>query len=435
MQRTCTHSQPRRGWTSLWLIVWLPVLLALFCGLIAVANLWLARVELENGLEAAALAAVKEWGDQGGGDTHYPRQIGIEFAAANSVRGQHLQLESNYAGSLASRDGKPRIRLVTVAPTGCNQNLTCAIDGGHLIFGAIDDSDPNNVIFDAGKCPSCLAGSVLFDATGSGNLRAENAWGISFHNSPNLPEGIRIERIVIDLRGSGGDGVFCGSEVLDADDPYQGWIMRDQSGPVQSDIDGFCDVRKQTEFCSLGQGKLQIDFKPLGNKDGGFEPGDRIRFGYEVDDVSSASGHNDGDGIGRDGATVTIFFNIDGSPLPPITGQFLDTTERHQDCLDEAVYNPITQSYAVMPKLNPIPDLPGPPTSSANNNGQSYVLLSAGASSKFGVRAQAMVEVPTLASVFLGNIGSSRIQAKATAEYDCLTRRVRLVRIDEFVCP
>jgi hypothetical protein len=223
--------------------------------------------------------------------------------------------------------------------------------------------------------------------------------------------------------------------VLDKDDPENGWAIRDQSGPLQSDIHGFCDVKKQTDFCNLGQGKLRIDFFPHGNKDGGFEPGDRIRFGYDVDDVSSGNGKNDGDGIGRDGTKVTIFFSIGGTPLPAVTGKFVDTTERHQDCLDEAVFNPITQSYAVTPADNPIPDLPCPPTSSPNNNGQSYVLVAAGSDQKFGVRAQASVPVRSLGSLLLGNLGDYCVQAKATAEYDCLTGRVRLVRIDTFICP
>jgi hypothetical protein len=96
-------------------VIWLPALLALFCGLLAVANLWLARVELETGLEAAALAAVKDWGDQGGGDTLVPREVGVNFAAANCVRGLHLPLLTNYAGMQAP----------------CNQNLTCDLDEGH----------------------------------------------------------------------------------------------------------------------------------------------------------------------------------------------------------------------------------------------------------------------------------------------------------------
>ena len=51
-------------------------MLVLLSVLLGIASLWLARVELETALEAAALAAVKEWGDQGGGETFVPRQVG-----------------------------------------------------------------------------------------------------------------------------------------------------------------------------------------------------------------------------------------------------------------------------------------------------------------------------------------------------------------------
>jgi hypothetical protein len=415
-----TNRFRRCGWTTLWLVVWIPVLMALFCGLLAVANLWLARVELENTLESAALAAAKEWGDAGGGDTLLPREVGVQFAAANTVRGQHLALQSNYAGS-----------------GGCNQNLTCNLDGGNLVFGAIDDSDPDHVVFNAATCPTCISGTVLLDASGSGGagLAAENAWGISFHNGPDLPQGLRIDRIVIDLRASGGSGEFIGAEVLDPADPETSWILRDQSGPLQSDLFGFSDIEAQTTFTNLGGGRLQIDFAPDGMADGGFEPGNRLRFGYEVDGVSSGSGQNDGDGIGRDSVGVTIFFSLGGQALPPITGQFVDETERMQDCLDTAVFNPLTESYAVTPARNPIPDLPCPPTSAAGNNGQSYVLIGAPGQRKFAVRVQAIAQVPVMGLPFLGTINPACVQAKATAEYDCLTRRVRLVRVDEFICP
>jgi Flp pilus assembly protein TadG len=106
----------RRGWTTLWLVIWLPVLMVLLCGLVAVANLWLARVELENALESAALAAVKEWGDADGDDTREARKVGALFAAANTVRGQRLDLETS----------------------------------GDFIFGEIDDSNPDHVVFIAG---------------------------------------------------------------------------------------------------------------------------------------------------------------------------------------------------------------------------------------------------------------------------------------------
>ena len=427
----------RRGWTTLWLVIWLPVLMALFCGLVAVASLWLARVELENGLESAALAAVKEWGDAGGGDTLVPRQVGVAFAAANCVRGTHLALATNYAGEQAP----------------CNQNLTCDLADGNLIFGAIDDSDPDHVVFSAGVCPSCALGNVLVDASaqGAGNLRQDNGWGIAFLHDGNTPPGLRIVKIVIDLQAGGGTGLFdldggdvLGPTLTDNVAPHAVSVSCMGDEYKQSDLVGFTDPQQQIAFTpSSGQSPtLTIEFfpdnDPTGGTDDGFAPCDRFRFGANVTGVGAstnpATDDDDGDGIGSDRAVVTVYFELDGMPLlPPSTGTFIDNDERSSQRLCPPQIDPSCGDLVVHPLL--IPNLPAPPASGNNNNGQSYALVSGGGPGKFGVRAQAMVEVPFLGFPFLGAMSPSCVQAKATAEYDCLTRRVRLVRVHEFVCP
>ncbi len=438
MDRHPKLSKLRRGWTTLWLVIWLPALMALFCGLLAVANLWLARVELENGLEAAALAAVKEWGDQGGGDTLIPREVGISFADANCVRGQHLPLLSNYAGPQAP----------------CNQNATCDIDTGHLIFGAIDDTDPDNVIFNAGVCPSCAIGRVLIDASaqGAGNLRQDNGWGVAFLRDATTPSNLRIVRMVIDLQANGGTGQFT----LSGLDSTNGPTLTDNVAPhavsvscpgnqdfEQPDLEGFTDPNAQIVFSPTTglSPTLEITFlpdnNPVGGMDDGFAPCDRFRFGARTIDVGAGTPQggddDDGDGIGADQAVVTIYFELGGVPLPPVTTTFVDNDEKSNQRLCPPQTDPFCGDLIVHPLL--IPNLPVPPASGNNNNGQSYALISGGGPGKFGVRAQRMVNIPTLGTIFLGNVGSSCVQAKATAEYDCLTRRVRLVRIDEFICP
>src|SRR3954447_6677224 len=121
----------RGGSATLWLVIWLPCLMALFCVLFGVANLWLARIEVENALEAAALAAVKQWGDAGGGDTFVPRQVGVSYAHANGVRANPVVIGANYN-----------------AGGGVNQNDQCLPalipPTGNLIFGAVDHTDPSN---------------------------------------------------------------------------------------------------------------------------------------------------------------------------------------------------------------------------------------------------------------------------------------------------
>jgi Flp pilus assembly protein TadG len=117
---------------TVWIILAGPAFLALLVFVLEVANIWLARVELENALGATALAAVKEWGDAGGGDTLCPRDVGVAYAAANTLVGVPLSITNNY------RQGPP------------NENDLCT---GNLIFGAIVTQEIPYV-FDASVTPS-----------------------------------------------------------------------------------------------------------------------------------------------------------------------------------------------------------------------------------------------------------------------------------------
>jgi Flp pilus assembly protein TadG len=160
----------RRGSATLWMVIWLPCLLALFCALVGVANLWLARVELEHAMEAAALAAVKEWGDAGGGDTFDPRQVGASHAQANFVRQSPVMIGTNYSAADAP-----------------NQNAECDVGmtppTGNLVFGAIDDTDPSNVVFNAGVMPACGSPSAKFGVRAQAIVPVQPLVGGSFVGS------------------------------------------------------------------------------------------------------------------------------------------------------------------------------------------------------------------------------------------------------------
>lgn len=108
-----THRPRRRGVSTLWLLLTLPVFLTLLAFTVNIANLWLARVELENSLEAAALAAVREWGEGSSTDAaKAAKDVAIAYAAANPVRG--IIPASNFVfGEIEETDGK-----LTFDPTG-----------------------------------------------------------------------------------------------------------------------------------------------------------------------------------------------------------------------------------------------------------------------------------------------------------------------------
>lgn len=100
-----THRPRRRGVSTLWLLLTLPVFLTLLAFTVNIANLWLARVELENSLEAAALAAVREWGD--GRSPDAAKAVAVAYAAANPVRGIIPASNFNFVfGEIEETDGK-----------------------------------------------------------------------------------------------------------------------------------------------------------------------------------------------------------------------------------------------------------------------------------------------------------------------------------------
>jgi len=416
----------RKGIAVLWAIVTIPIFLVLICGVVHIANLWTARVELENALEAAALAAVKEWGDAGGGSTQVPRQIGVEYAAANRVACAPVVISANLHPS-PSADNP-------------NANLTCTVGkpdpangippSGNLIFGAIT-SQQDPMTFNAGIRPGCGVGTVLFDATGqgAGNLTHYDAWGISFQNVPGTPADLKILSVTIDLQAGGGSGRFDFTSSGPQLSPVTsgGGILS-----CQPDVYGFSNPSGQITFSPTTgtPSSLTITFQADPDDpdaDKGFEPGDRIRFGARTTGVSHGGGQDDGDGIGRDDVRVTVVFTLDGvNPLPAVSATFIDNTETSNDC-----------TPATCPIVHPtgIPNLPCPPSSAPNNNGQSYVLMQGGDARAFGVRAQATVPVQSLGGRLLGVGCQQYVSGCVTALYDCATGRARLIRVDEFLCP
>ncbi len=87
-------SRDRQGTVTLWTLLFVVVLLTILYVVVQVAQLWLAREKLENAVEAATLAAAKQWGDAGGGSTHVAaaQARGEAFATANTVNGMPLDL-------------------------------------------------------------------------------------------------------------------------------------------------------------------------------------------------------------------------------------------------------------------------------------------------------------------------------------------------------
>ncbi|UUO07963.1 pilus assembly protein TadG-related protein [Blastopirellula sp. J2-11] len=139
-QRRSITRRSRRGVSVLWLIVIMPLALTGLIFTIETGRLWLARAEVEDALEAAALAGVIEW-DQtlevnNQISTQIPRQMAAEMAESNTVQGINFAFSDPDLNYLPYEVGQIQTHL--------NGNKQAS---GELIFGAITQTQPT-VIFD-----------------------------------------------------------------------------------------------------------------------------------------------------------------------------------------------------------------------------------------------------------------------------------------------
>jgi hypothetical protein len=430
----------RRGVATLWVILFIPVVVLMLAMVVDLGYLWLSRVELENSLESAALAAVKSWGDAGGGDTLPHRNVGVTFAGANTINGTPVVIGTNYDPN------KPP-----------NQNASC---DGDLIFGAITTPD-RPWVFNAGVRPGCALGEVLVDASSQGNLAADAAWGIAFRatDDPFINANLTITKIIIDVDPDNLDRAHFEGTFSYSDNAPQP-AVHDDNQNSQPDNYGWYNtpptndpqiapptnqITHEFDGPSPSTGRprrLILKFNAFAT-DQGFSPGDRFRFGANVL-IANPSGKNfgeaSGDEVGQIPAEVTIFFSLAGSPLTPVSDYLVDTGGRQKDCLDN---NWVTDALGIMHLVvHPfeILDLPCPPNSSNNpdKNGQSYREIGGNDGRPFAVRAQKTVLLESLFCRFCGVLfGPYEISACATAMYDCEIRRPRLIRVrpENFICP
>lgn len=96
-----TPSCARRGIATYWIIGLVPAALALTVLLTDYGNVWLAREELENAVEAGALAGAKQWGDRsnagaaGIANRTLAHNAAKTYAEANTILGQTFTVNAN----------------------------------------------------------------------------------------------------------------------------------------------------------------------------------------------------------------------------------------------------------------------------------------------------------------------------------------------------
>lgn len=125
----CRHT--RSGAITLWMILVIPCLFAMLALLADVSRLWLARIELTNALEAAALSGVKTWAEEGNSPANRSaaRADALVAADANTVIGQSAS---------APADAVP-VTLDANENPGADPNDNDSPDG-ELVLGALVES-------------------------------------------------------------------------------------------------------------------------------------------------------------------------------------------------------------------------------------------------------------------------------------------------------
>jgi hypothetical protein len=430
-----------------WLILAIPAVVTLLCVVAEVANLWLARTELTNSLEAAALGAVKQWGDSGGGDTLVPRQVGNAYASANTLNGVSVDL--TIIDPLLNRDpAEP-----------CNQN---ACGDGVLVFGGIVDDSPE-FVFDCCGTPSCGCGGIRVtalkgpDMGGGGGAASteprqigifyeDGAAGVTILSAsfrlPGNPAVNLNQQPYWDGSGSAGRlPVVSDHDIPDLHNLNNGSPTPYGSFPGNStrDVRGLDpDPRipaggnpESSEYRSPGNlppppfnnpnGDVLFTFEDLVPtfidryrvltihfRPGTFQPPsdpldpstfEFIRFGASMNGLNPPAfpGQNDADNMGITGVGITI--RLSNGVI--CNGQFVD------DGLDNN-FSPSTLS------------------------GGGVGIVDA-----FAVRAHATYEVPSICCELFGiPIGPFEVTACADALYDCATRSPRLYHLEDenFLC-
>jgi len=461
----------RRGVSLLWIIIAFPALILFLVFAVEIGNVWLARIELEQSLEANALAAVKQWHEGGISDTEDARMVGNAFSIANPVRGQQVNLTDTMLNTAFG------IENLNYDPSMPNGNAVCTDisdydnfkQQGVLVFGAIAQTrnlvDPaESVIFRADLPPSCTpfiqgGAPLLFDVTGPplgflGSNNLTNTWGVSFGLEGNfLASDLRITAIEIDVDPDGSkqfrfDDFFVGPGQL-----AYGKISDSSIFPSPSPGNPIPDNFFRTNH--ITESDVNFDIKDIGG--GQIDPsvlritfganaseelltGERFRFGARVRTRFGLPVGADIVGVGSatSRTRITVFYENGSGIQPPIVAYLDNTADSRNDC-QASFSGPDALSqlhYTGHPQG--IADLPCPFTNPRLLNGQSYVLTSLGGVTHynhFAVRAQATIGVKSVVQSISGfTLGPWGVSAKATAYYDCVDGESRLIHVDDFQC-
>ncbi|HWL08788.1 MAG TPA: pilus assembly protein TadG-related protein [Planctomicrobium sp.] len=159
-------SHARRGAITLWMILIIPAIVLLFGVVVDMSRLWVARIELTNALEAAALSGVKTW--ENIGDTPTGRETARiharTAAAANTVTGHGpLVLDENENTSNTNDNNLPSGEIllgrVNISGSPVNFQYNAEPDSGYYFAVRTQRTDLN--VASIWTVPSWIFGNAM----------------------------------------------------------------------------------------------------------------------------------------------------------------------------------------------------------------------------------------------------------------------------------
>lgn len=142
----------RPGISTIWVIPSLPAVMTIVVMVVDVGRVWLARSELKNALDAAALSGIKTWGE--GGTTAQARADANDAMSANTILGTTATLD--------------------ITEGGCTNGNVAST--GEVVLGVVTDN-AGVFTFDCNQLP-CPAATIVFAIDTADNFSDSSAFRI-----------------------------------------------------------------------------------------------------------------------------------------------------------------------------------------------------------------------------------------------------------------
>lgn len=401
LTRSIPHfSARRRGIATIWIVVAMPVIVTLLIVVLDTANVWLAKSELKNAMDAAALSGAKTWGE--GGSTLSARQAANRAAGINTVLGTTL--------TLSTTEG------------GCTNNNTSS--AGEIVLGALSDTG-TTLEFNCNATPACVAGAISAtfevntdpiapDVSTADTLTRPYSYRLTSFTGPagSSLSSITVNLAPMTVQNTAGGAVVADNGFFDFRVPPP---TADQQSGADFGVGTLLVSDTFTTFSSTGGAAVTAVSGTAGTTPSSlavnftsFDPGDTLNFGVDSDNVGPDTG-----AAGTDAADFGGHFGsgyVDGGGRTTVSG---------------ATVTFVISGQSFIGTLTSVSEN----LSTVTVNG----VLTGG--NPFAVRTRKTIQVSSMASsLFSLPVGPFNVTAESYARYSCSSGPPQLVHIDTYTC-